>query len=452
MLPSLPHRLFASLRSPQVLALAGNLTVAGLNMVAVALLFRALPQAEIGAWVLFITTVGLADAFRTGFITTAFIRSYAGASPTRAAEVVGSAWGLALVLTAGIAALSLLAGVLPLPATAGAGGALAVGWLGVVLVLTLPTFMAASVLQAELRFGAILTLRLLSQGLFVAGIIGLMLSGLICLRYVLGCYLLAAGVASLVALGRGWSGLAGLRHRSAACMRDLAHFGKFSVGSYVGTSLLRSTDTFIVNFALGPAALAVYNLAQRFIELIDLPLRSFLATAIPALSAAFNQHNLAEVAQLLRRNAGLLTWLLTPVIIVTVLLADLPIALIGGSKYAATPAANLLRIILVLTVLFPIDRFIGVTLDVINQPRINLLKVFLMVAVNVVSDVIGILIFRNIYGVALASLPTIIAGFLFGYFQLRRFLPVTLLEILRTGLSEVRMLLRSLNQRGAVSK
>jgi O-antigen/teichoic acid export membrane protein len=240
----------------------------------------------------------------------------------------------------------------------------------------------------------------------------------------------------------GWSRISRLRQRSPAATRELAHFGKFSVGSYVGASLLRSSDTFIVNFALGPAALAVYSLAQRFVELIDLPLRSFLSAAIPALSAAFNQHNLPEVGRLLRKNAGLLTWALVPVIVLTVLLADVPIALIGGSKYVGTPAANLLRIIIVLAALFPIDRFIGVTLDVINQPRLNLLKVFLMLAVNVTGDLVGVLVFGNIYGVALASLPTVLAGFVFGYLQLRRFLPVSIRGILRTGLEEVRGLLR----------
>jgi O-antigen/teichoic acid export membrane protein len=439
------RRVAALLRSPQLLALAGNLVVAGLNLVSVALLFRALPPAETGAWVFFITAVGLADAGRAGFLTTGFIRAYAGAATARAAEVLGSTWALALGISLGLAGLSALAGLLPwtdAAAGAGAGLALVVRWLGVVLLLTLPTFMAATVLQAELRFGAILVLRLLSQGLFVLGIAGLWLSGHALLPHVLACYLLAALAASLVALLMGWSRISRLRQRSPAATRELAHFGKFSVGSYVGASLLRSSDTFIVNFALGPAALAVYSLAQRFVELIDLPLRSFLSAAIPALSAAFNQHNLPEVGRLLRKNAGLLTWALVPVIVLTVLLADVPIALIGGSKYVGTPAANLLRIIIVLAALFPIDRFIGVTLDVINQPRLNLLKVFLMLAVNVTGDLVGVLVFGNIYGVALASLPTVLAGFVFGYLQLRRFLPVSIRGILRTGLEEVRGLLR----------
>ena len=425
-----PNPFLSYLRSNQSLSLAGNVIFAGLNMLTVTLLFRTLPTAEIGYWVFFLTVYGLADALRTGFLSTAFIRSYSGAAPARANEVVGSAWVIALLTTALLALLGSLSGLIPLPNATTTGTLLAIRWVGPALVLSLPAFMASGVLQAELRFGKILLLRLLSQGLFVISIIGLILSEQIQVDYVLYCYLASSLITSLVVLLAGWTRLHGLRFQTRACVTELAHFGKYSVGSYVGSSLLRSSDTFIINFTLGPSMLAVYNLAQRFSELIELPLRSFLATAIPALSAAFNKQNMSEVGRLLRKNAGLLTWLIIPIVLIAAIFADIPIRLVGGAKYLDTPAVNLLRIIILLAVFYPIDRFIGVTLDVINQPRINLQKVFLMLAVNVAGDLIGIYVFHNIYGVAVASLPTVLIGFYYGYHQLKRFLPITIKGIL----------------------
>jgi O-antigen/teichoic acid export membrane protein len=447
---SLIRTVLISLRSNQVLSLTGNLVVAGLNIITISLLFRALPAAEIGSWVFFITAFGLADACRAGFLTTGFIRSYAGATFERAAEVVGSTWAIAIALTAGITALSLLAkGVLAFYSVS-LGTALVLNWLGLSLVLTLPTFMAASVLQGELRFGAILVLRLLSQGLFVLSIIGLILSKAMSLDHVMNCYLIAAFITGVIVLSMGWTRIGDLRHRRTECIKQLVHFGKFSIGSFVGASMLRSSDTFIINFMLGPAALAVYNLAQRFVELIDLPLRSFLSTAIPSLSAAFNQNDMKEVGRLLRKNAGLLTWALTPIVLVTMMFADLPIILIGGNKYVGTPAANLLRIIIFLSLLFPIDRFTGVTLDVINQPRINLYKVFIMLGVNVLCDITGVLILKNVYGIALANLPTIVVGFAYGYVQLKKFMPVSIKAILATGLDEIKGVFLTLRNKAPI--
>ncbi len=434
----LPPVLTAYLNHPQFLSLAGNLTVSVLSLVSVSLLFRALPVREIGIWVFFITSVGLAEAFRTGFITTAFIRARSGAAPGRGAEVTGSAWVLALLITAALVLLNLGAWLV-FGARAGAEMSWLLRWSGVVLVVTLPSFMAGCVLQSQLRFDKILSIRLLSQGLFVLGIIGLMLSHSARLRNVLICYVLAAVITSGRALV--WARPGSVARRSAACTRELAHFGKYSVGSYVGSNLLRSSDTFLITFLLGPAPLAVYNLAGRFMEIIEIPLRSFMATAIPALSAAFNQDRLPEVARLLRKNAGLLTWAFVPIILGTILLADWPIQLIGGSRYRGTEAANLLRIGMAMAVLFPLDRFVGVALDVVNQPRLNLIKVFIMLAVNVVGDVVAIRLFHSIYGVAVASIPTVIVGFVYGYGQLRRFLPLSLRDILATGLTEARLLL-----------
>lgn len=431
------------LRNHQVLSLAGNLVASGLAVVSVSLLFRALKVQEIGAWVFFISILGLGDAFRAGYITTGFIRSYAGATRTRAAEVIGSTWVLALVITGLLVGLDLLARLWPGPVS-NISLALFIKWFPVTFVLTLPSFLAACVLQAQLRFDKLLHLRLLTQLTFILSVVGLMLLHQITLERVVYCYLAAAALTSLVALLRGWARLGDVGARSAACVRELSHFGKYSVGSYIGSNLLRSSDTFIINFLLGPAPLAVYNLAQRFMELIEIPLRSFMATAIPSLSAAYNQGNRPEMARLIRKNAGLLTWALLPVIMSTVLLADVPIHLIGGGKYADTAAANLLRISISMAILFPIDRFSGVALDVLNKPNLNLLKVFLMLAINVAGDFLGIWLCGNVYGVALASLPTIVAGFVFGYYLLNKSLPVPIVDILRDGWAEMLSLLRRL--------
>lgn len=435
-----PATLISHLRNPQVLSLAANLAVSALSIVSVSLLFRVLPVREIGMWVFFSSIVGLADSFRTGFLTTAFIRACSGATPARAAEVIGSAWTIALFITGTLGVLN--AGAwLVLRHTADNETLLLLHWFGVVLFSTLPYFVAACVLQADMRFDKILYIRLLSQGLFVLSIVVMMLTGTASLEKVVYCNVLASGVTSLLTLVVGWARFGALGHSTKACIRELGHFGKYSVGSYVGSSLLRTSDTFLINFMLGPAALAVYNLAGRFMEIVEIPLRSFTATAIPALSAAFNQHRLPEVGRLLRKNAGMLTWAFVPVVLGTILLADVPVYLIGGPKYQGSEAANLLRIGMAMALLFPIDRFVGATLDVVNQPQLNLAKVFIMLAFNVVGDLVALFLFHSIYGVALATFPTAIAGFVFGYIQLKRFMPLSLKEILTTGFWEVRALL-----------
>lgn len=435
----LPARLYSYLGNNQFLSLAANMAVSGMGIVSVALLYRALPIKEVGMWIFFLSTINLADSFRTGFLTTAFIRACSGATPARSAEVIGSAWIIAMIITGIMVLLNVGAALLPFYHPTGEM-ALLLHWFGITLLATLPYYIATNVLQSQMQFDKILYIRLLSQGVFILGIGFMLITHTARLEYVVYCNLAASVATSVLSLGMGWARLDSFRARSSECIRELAHFGKYSFGSYIGVSLSGMCDTYFINFVLGPAALAIYSLAGRFGEIINIPLRSFMATAIPRLSAAYNQNRPLEVARLLRKNAGLLTWMILPIIIGTILLADIPIVLIGGGKYRGTEAANLLRLVMALSILFPIDRFVGVTLDVINQPRINMIKVLIMLAVNVAGNTTVMLLFPSMYGIMLASFPTSIVGFVYGYMQVKRFLPLSIRDIIVTGFWEARTL------------
>jgi Na+-driven multidrug efflux pump len=80
------------------------------------------------------------------------------------------------------------------------------------------------------------------------------------------------------------------------------------------------------------------------------------------------------------------------------------------------------------------DRFFGITLDILNKPHLNMMKVFLMLTVNVIADFAGIAIFHSLYGVAIASLFTYYSGLIFGYIQLKKHLPVPSAQSVQRGL------------------
>src|SRR5207344_1790690 len=119
---------------------------------------------------------------------------------------------------------------------------------------------------------------------------------------------------------------------------------------------------------------------------------------------------------------GMLTVVLIPAGLIAVIFADLAIAIIGGGKYVHTEAANVFRLFMTFALLYPADRFMALTLDVIHQPRINFIKVLVMLAANIIFDFVGIAIFHNIYGVALASLIPTLVGVSIGYWALRKYL------------------------------
>jgi O-antigen/teichoic acid export membrane protein len=197
---------------------------------------------------------------------------------------------------------------------------------------------------------------------------------------------------------------------------------------------------------LGPAALAVYNLGQRLMEIVEIPLRSFAATAMPSLSEAYNKNQRGYVIYIMKKYAGMLTVALVPISLLAVLLANVAIGLIGGGKYVGTQtgeeAANVFRLFMTFALLFPADRFLALTLDVIRQPKINFIKVLVMLAANITGDFLGIYLLGNIYGVAISTVFPILIGVLIGFWALRKYyFSFSLWDAYRVGYIELTKLI-----------
>lgn len=434
-------KLVRQLNNKHFLSLAGNGAMSVLAMITVAVLYRALTVEEIGYWVFFQTVAVLLDTFRTGFLQVALVKFYTGTQNERAKEVLGSVWFLAIVITAVLGLINLL--FVPFKSYFDNPAILVIiQWFGWSFLSTLPSGIASWILQADQRFDRLLILRIVTQGSFILSVILLIVFDLMQLQNVFIANIASASLASLIAVLSGWSGIKTLGAKTASCVKEIYHFGKYSVGTTISANMLRSADTFIVAYMLGPAAVAIYNLPGRLMEIIEIPLRSTLATAMSSLAKAYNTGNKREVAYILQKYAGTLTVAFVPLAIGAILFADIATGLLGGGKYVDSEAANLLRIMMLLAIFYPIDRFIAVSLDIIHQPKANFVKVLLMLLVNVIGDFVGIYLTGNLYGAALATSLPLIVGIFYGYYRFNQHIPFKLSNIFVSGYINIRKMLR----------
>lgn len=435
------QKLVQKLNNKHFLSLAGNGAMSLLAMITVAVLYRALSVEEIGYWVFFQTVAVLLDTFRTGFLQVALIKFYTGTQYDRAREVIGSVWFLAIAITAVLGLINLL--FVPFQSHFDNPAILVViQWFGWSFLATLPSSIASWILQADQRFDRLLILRVITQGSFIISVVLLVVFDQMQLQNVFIVNIVSASLASLIAVFAGWSGIKSVGAKTISCVKEIYHFGKYSVGTTISANMLRSADTFIVAYMLGPAAVAIYNLPGRLMEIIEIPLRSTLATAMSSLAKAFNSGNKREVAYILQKYAGTLTLVFVPVAIGAILFADIATGLLGGGKYIDTEAANLLRIMMVLAIFYPVDRFIAVSLDIIHQPKANFVKVLLMLLVNVIGDFIGIYLTGNLYGAAFATSLPLLVGIFYGYYRFNQHIPFKLSNIFVTGYINVRKMIR----------
>jgi O-antigen/teichoic acid export membrane protein len=100
-------KVIALIKNKHFLSLAGNVIMSGLALVTMVLIYHALSLSDAGIWVFFQSVLLLVDTFRSGFITTAFIKFYAGSTPERMTEVAGSAWCVGLLITGALLLLNI---------------------------------------------------------------------------------------------------------------------------------------------------------------------------------------------------------------------------------------------------------------------------------------------------------------------------------------------------------
>jgi len=435
------QKVYNLIRNKYFLSLAGNIIMSGLGLITMTMIYRSMSKTEVGTWLVFQATLLLIDVFRSGFLTTAFIKFYAGATKERGTEIAGSTWFLGLGITSVLILVS-LSSFFFLNYIHDEGLALFFKWSGLYYAFSLPWFLATCVIQGEQKFDRLLYIRLSNQGSFIVFILTLIIIGKISLLNVLFAYLTSNLITSVYALIKGWTRIATLRKSTKNGIMEIYNFGKYSFGATLSANLFTASDTYIINFMLGKPALAIYNVGQTLMQLVEIPLRSFAVTAMPELAAAYNQNDRTGVISIMKKYAGMISVLLIPAALIGCALADVPIYIIGGGKYTGTEAANVFRLFLTFAIIFPPDRFFALTLDVIHKPQINFYKVLIMLAVNIGGDFLGIYLTHNVYGIAFSTVLPVLTGVIIGYWALNKYSSFSIWSIFTVGYHETIALAR----------
>ncbi len=432
------NKLIAAVKNQHFSSLMGNVVSAFFNLLSFAILVRVLNKQDFGEWVLFLATYTMLDLMRTALLQSGLIRYYAGVSAWRGRKVVGAAWYVALILTfIYLVAGSVLAFILP--EYLSAIWQLFLAWLGPLLLLSLPFNFASWLLQAAHKFDKILQLRIVQNCTFLVLLCLLYLMKQFTLPNVLYAYGATLAITSLYSLFYRWTQIRAIFFRTKQAVRELYVYGRLIVGSMLTGSALNYSDSFLIRTMINSPSVAIYSIPQKFMEVIEIILRSFVATAQPAIAAAVNSNDWGAVSRAFSRYTGVVTLLIIPFILGAVAFTKLGIIILAGQEYLQ--AADVVRIFLLSAILYPIDRFLGVTLDMIGKPHLNFYKSAFKLVINVVGDVLFLWWFMDIRAVAAVSVINLIAGVIMGYYFLRKYVHFSLKEILDLGMAECRVLL-----------
>ena len=420
----------------------GFTSVIGFGMAYI--IFHYLSVEEAGVWYFLQSFVGLCEACRYGFLSTAAVKFYAGTDKERGATVLGSVWFLAIGLSLLFMALNGLA-FFYLPFTHNYEIILCIKWVGLNYLSSLPADVVFWRLQADEQYGKMFWFRMINSCSTIASFIILVLLHRFTLENVIIYNFVTNWTSSIIGIIWYKSGIQYIGKRTKECMREIFHFGKYTFGTTMFASLLGNTDTWILNFVLGPAAVGIYNLGTRLMAIADLPIRSFATTAMSEMSIAYNAKDNEGVGHLFRKYAGMLTVAFIAVVPAVLPLAGFAIRLLGGHKFDGVDgatAANVFRLVMILAIAYPIDRFNGIALDVTHHTKVNFFKMVIVIALKISCGFIFTEVLKNVYGIVVANYLSLIVSVAYGYYQLRKHVPHSLTGILGIGYKECILLIR----------
>lgn len=435
-------KIFASFNNIHFQSLLGSGVMAVFGMLTVSILYHSLSIIDVGVYVFFMALIGLVDTIKAGFLNISFVTFYSGSEEARANEVAGSSWCLALLICGGLMLFNVLTYFIS-SLFSNYGLVLFLRYFSVITLSSIPLFMAMLVVQAEKRFDRLLWLRLICQFLFTGTVILLIFLKKANVISVIITYGMTNVIASCISLLLGWTKIGSIKYATKKTVSELFHFGKYSAGTNISSNLFSITDTFFINMFLGPAALAMYNLGGKLIQVVEIPLLSFVSSSMPNLSSFYNNERHDEMILNMKKMIGTLTWCIFIFAVISVVFAEPVITLLGGSKYTHSSAPNLFRIFIILAILYPTDRFFALTLDVIHKPQINFYKIIVVLAINLSCDFVGLSLYKSVYAVALPNVFPLLAAIIMAYIPLNQYYKFNIWGIYIVGYKELIILVKS---------
>ena len=416
------------------MAVMHQLLMAIYGFVLLLIMYRTTSKEETGRWLLFISTISLADMLLHGFFQTPVIRkiSSENADQKQINTISSNAFAYSLMIW-GILSVAIIIGNIANPRSEALhdlrwyipiGACMAFynlgWWTGNALSDFKSVFIQRAIFSAI--SASIILVFLLKNGTLNLNEIAL--SQLI--AYVISSYI---GVKIIRRIK------ISIQHIDLESFKYFIGYGRFTAGSMIMGSILRNADVFMIAYFLGRSPLAIYSAAQKTVEIFEVPLRGMAAHSFTEFCKYSD--NIQHLAKRYFLITGRLILFFLGALVFMSVFSEKVIRLLSGS-YSYNGAALLLRIFMVYVIFLTADRMIGVVLEALGLVKYNLMKTMIVAAVNIAGNFVALYYFHSLAGVAAVSILAVIAGIISGtYFITARTSFVLSKHHIQTGLNNI---------------
>lgn len=396
-------RIIVRLQSLWSVAANGYSTLTG--FILLILSSRILSNEDFGIWVFFLTVSTLFDMFKTGLIFPGYLKQSAGTSNKTKRFVFNTSTGFLIIV---VLAQFIICWSISLLSDESNSWHFFATYYPLLAVSNFFIMLSEWWWQSNNRFQNILIIRLINR----TAIIVSCFIWLVNKQDLIHILIMSNIFTSVVIAGFRWLPKFSFNDCSKAVAGKLTWFALYATPAQVMSNLLKSSNMFIINRFLGNVATGTYGFAARFIEMIELPIRSMGAVHYNHFASVIRNGNSRAAFHLTLRYLMKSTLSILPLVLLLIVMAPYLVNWISDGQNIES--ISILRVMAIYCLFLPADRYFGLFLEAIGRPDLNLIKVGFMLLINVIVALATIFLFKSVLAITLTSIFTFGFGVLFG--------------------------------------
>lgn len=370
------------------------------------LMVRALSKADFGIWSLYLTLAAIVELIRVGLIQNALVR-FLSIHTEKDLQAEISTASLTISLVQSIGSTVMLLGI---------------GWVvthfwnlapldKMLAIYVLSTFVMSlshhflAIQQAHLQFHGTFFANLARHSSLFAYVAFIYFSphhthDLVSIVWAqFGSILLGA----LVAVITGFRVARFSRHISFSRIRELVRYGKYIVGTYFSTSMIKTIDQVMLGAMVSPVGVASYSTAMRIAHLVEVPIQSIAAVVFPQSARRMKSQGPEAIRRIYEKSVGVILAMIIPGALFVALFAEWVLVFVAGPRYIDT--VPILQLVMLYALLLPFSRQFGTIVESIGKPHYQFWLFAFGAALNIPLNYIMVRYF-GVKGAAAATIGT----------------------------------------------
>lgn len=213
-------------------------------------------------------------------------------------------------------------------------------------------------------------------------------------------------------------------------VKDLFNFGRFTFGTNLSTIVYKFTDRSMLGAMISFDAIAIYEVAIRITNLVDIPAISIAAVVFPQSAKNSLKKGKEGIRDLYEKSVAAILGLIIPAMIFIYFFAEIVVIILGKDKYL--DSVPILRYTIFFALFVPYALQFGTILDSIGKPKLNFRFVLLGLILNIIFNYFLIKeygIMGAVWGTLLTHSVMFIAqmSFFYKWYRIRPWRPIVLI-------------------------